>query len=71
MESSVSDFSGWSNEFRAGTVSGLGLGLIFGYSLAEEQNQNPPSWLVMLRDFGDSSLITTCSKGMSHTNPEA
>jgi len=32
-------------------LSGLGLGLIFGFSLAEEQNQNPPSWLAMLPVF--------------------
>jgi hypothetical protein len=38
----------WSKQFRAGTVTGIGLGLMFGFSLAEGANPNPPSWLAMV-----------------------
>jgi hypothetical protein len=43
--------TGWSRQFKAGVVSGLGLGLIHGFAIAEAENPIPTGWLAMIPVF--------------------
>ena len=38
----------WSTQFKAGVISGLGFGLIFGFAIATGGNPNPVNWLAAL-----------------------